>query len=65
MKDELAGTIKFHDATAGIIELGDVGLPLVLRFGEVGFEVVGFDVDPAKVAQSNAGTSTNAAKREP
>ena len=57
MKDELVGKITAHDAIVGIIGLGYIGLPLVLRFGEVGFEVVGFDVDPAKVEQLNAGGS--------
>jgi UDP-N-acetyl-D-glucosamine dehydrogenase len=37
--------------------LGYVGLPLVLRFGEVGFRVMGFDIDVAKVDQLNGGTS--------
>jgi UDP-N-acetyl-D-glucosamine dehydrogenase len=37
--------------------LGYVGLPLVLRFGEVGFRVMGFDIDIAKVDQLNSGTS--------
>jgi UDP-N-acetyl-D-glucosamine dehydrogenase len=40
-----------------VIGLGYVGLPLVLRFGEVGFRVMGFDVDEAKVKQLNAGGS--------
>jgi UDP-N-acetyl-D-glucosamine dehydrogenase len=43
--------------TIGVIGLGYVGLPLVLRFGEVGFRVVGFDIDAAKVQQLNAGHS--------
>jgi UDP-N-acetyl-D-glucosamine dehydrogenase len=30
---------------------------LVLRFGEESFNVIGFDVDPAKVSQLNAGQS--------
>ena len=33
------------------------GLPLVLRFGEVGFPVIGFDIDAAKVKQLNDGRS--------
>jgi UDP-N-acetyl-D-glucosamine dehydrogenase len=43
--------------TVGVIGLGYVGLPLVLRFGEVGFRVMGFDIDAAKVRQLNAGES--------
>ncbi|MCP4716046.1 MAG: nucleotide sugar dehydrogenase, partial [Deltaproteobacteria bacterium] len=44
-------TNKFinHTAHIGIIGLGYVGLPLVIRFAEEGFRVTGFDVDEAKV----------------
>ncbi len=41
----------------GIIGCGYVGLPLALRFSEVGCQVTGFDTDPAKVAELNAGRS--------
>jgi UDP-N-acetyl-D-glucosamine dehydrogenase len=34
-----------------------VGLPLVLRFGEVGFRVLGFDIDTAKIQNLNRGVS--------
>lgn len=43
--------------TVGIIGLGYVGLPLALRFGEVGFRILGFDVDATKVKRLNVGTS--------
>lgn len=49
--------ISRRDYTVGIIGLGYVGLPLVLEFGNAGFKVMGFDVDPEKVKQLNAGTS--------
>jgi UDP-N-acetyl-D-glucosamine dehydrogenase len=49
--------IARRDYTVGVVGLGYVGLPLVLRFGEVGFRVLGFDVDPAKVKQLNDGVS--------
>ena len=39
----------------GIIGCGYVGLPLALRFAELGHEVTGFDTDPEKVARLNAG----------
>jgi len=39
----------------GIIGCGYVGLPLALRFAEVGQQVTGFDTDPAKVDKLNAG----------
>jgi UDP-N-acetyl-D-glucosamine dehydrogenase len=41
----------------GVIGLGYVGLPLLLRFGEVGFRVLGFDLDLTKVKQLNDGAS--------
>jgi UDP-N-acetyl-D-glucosamine dehydrogenase len=41
----------------GIIGCGYVGLPLALRFADVGQRVTGFDTDPAKVEKLNAGQS--------
>jgi len=41
----------------GIIGLGYVGLPLAVAFSEAGCEVVGLDVDAAKVEALNAGRS--------
>jgi len=41
----------------GIIGCGYVGLPLALRFCELGHRVTGFDTDPEKVAKLNAGKS--------
>jgi UDP-N-acetyl-D-glucosamine dehydrogenase len=46
-----------RSAIIGVIGLGYVGLPLVLRFCQAGFKVVGFDIDHAKVDQMNAGMS--------
>lgn len=57
MQDRLIDLIKTRQAVVGIVGLGYVGLPLVLRFSEVGFRVVGFDVDAPKVAMLNAGQS--------
>ncbi|MDB5908917.1 MAG: UDP-N-acetyl-D-glucosamine dehydrogenase [Massilia sp.] len=50
---------KFKDRSAviGIIGLGYVGLPLTLRYAEVGFKVLGIDIDAAKVDKLNAGLS--------
>ena len=50
---------KIEDRTAkvGIIGLGYVGLPIVLRFCEEGFTVVGFDIDPEKVKNLERGKS--------
>ena len=41
----------------GIIGCGDVGLPLALRFADVGQQVTGFDLDKFKVDKLNAGES--------
>jgi len=57
MKDDLITKIREHRATIGVVGLGYVGLPLVLRFGEEHFSVIGFDVDPVKVAKLNSGES--------
>lgn len=35
----------------GIVGLGYVGLPLALRFSEVGFKVLGFDIDQNKISK--------------
>lgn len=44
-------------AVVGIYGLGYVGLPLALRFCEVGIKVIGFDIDSHKVDTLNAGQS--------
>src|SRR5438132_11387902 len=44
-------------ARIGVIGLGYVGLPLAVEFARAGFDVTGFDVDPAKTASINAGKS--------
>jgi UDP-N-acetyl-D-glucosamine dehydrogenase len=53
----LRDRIVRREATVGVIGLGYVGLPLVLRFGEVGFRVIGFDIDRVKIQQLNDGAS--------
>ncbi len=53
----LTDRICRRDYTVGVIGLGYVGLPVLLRFAEVGFRVLGFDIDPHKVKQLNAGES--------
>src|SRR5580658_1754700 len=45
------------DLQIGIIGCGYVGLPLALRFADVGQRVVRFDLDQAKVEKLNAGQS--------
>jgi UDP-N-acetyl-D-glucosamine dehydrogenase len=54
---DLLTKIKHRQALVGVIGLGYVGLPLVLRFCEVGFQVLGFDTDPRKVEMLERGES--------
>lgn len=53
----LLDRLNDRQATIGILGLGYVGLPLMLRFSDVGYRVLGFDVDPAKVDALLAGRS--------
>ncbi len=57
MKVELIERLNNKSAVIGIIGLGYVGLPLALRYIEVGYRVLGFDVDPQKVDLLMAGKS--------
>ncbi|MCY7294386.1 nucleotide sugar dehydrogenase [Alteromonas sp. a30] len=54
---ELISKLKKRDATIGIIGLGYVGLPLVLRFSSIGYKVIGIDVDEKKVSALTNGES--------
>jgi UDP-N-acetyl-D-glucosamine dehydrogenase len=49
--------IDARTARIGVIGLGYVGLPLAVEFAKEGFDVTGFDVDQAKVAEINCGRS--------
>ncbi|HCP03221.1 MAG TPA: UDP-N-acetyl-D-glucosamine dehydrogenase [Pseudomonas sp.] len=53
----LHSRIQSGQCVIGIYGLGYVGLPLALRFAEVGIRVIGFDIDPAKVTSLNSGQS--------
>lgn len=55
--NSLISKIENRSVVIGVIGLGYVGLPLVLRFCEEGFKVTGFDVDPIKVENLNQGKS--------
>jgi UDP-N-acetyl-D-glucosamine dehydrogenase len=50
---------RIHDKAAviGIVGLGYVGQPLALRYSQLGYAVMGFDIDEIKVAELNAGHS--------
>lgn len=49
MKAQLIQKFNQKQAIIGIVGLGYVGLPLTIRYSEVGYKVLGFDIDPAKV----------------
>ncbi len=49
--------IEKRRAAVGVIGLGYVGLPIVVRLCEEGFRVTGFDIDPGKVKALNRGRS--------
>ncbi len=53
----LTERLHSREAVIGIVGLGYVGLPLMLRYTHVGFRVLGIDIDPAKVEKLNAGQS--------
>lgn len=55
--DDFLGKIENRSATIGIVGLGYVGLPLMLRYSEVGFRVLGIDIDGEKVTRLNKGES--------
>ncbi len=54
---ELAARIQRRQARVGMVGLGYVGLPLAETFASGGFPVVGFDIDPEKVARLRRGES--------
>ena len=49
--------LENKSARIGVVGLGYVGLPIVLRFLDVGLSVIGFDVDREKVAALERGES--------
>lgn len=56
-KQTLLDKINSKSAVIGILGMGYVGLPLMLRYAEQGFPVIGFDVDQNKVDQIAFGKS--------
>lgn len=56
-KNTLIDKLNNKSATIGVVGLGYVGLPLVIRYSELGFKVLGLDVDVSKVESLNAGKS--------
>jgi UDP-N-acetyl-D-glucosamine dehydrogenase len=53
----LIQSLKNSQAKIGIVGLGYVGLPLMLRYQEEGYKVVGFDIDEFKISKLNMGES--------
>ena len=49
----LENIISNKKATVGIFGMGYVGMPLSLRFSEVGYKVIGFDIDEKKIGFLN------------
>ncbi|HPE70501.1 MAG TPA: NAD(P)-binding domain-containing protein, partial [Thermotogota bacterium] len=47
--------IQEKRARIGVIGLGYVGLPLAVEKAKAGFEVLGFEIDGAKIQKVNAG----------
>ncbi|HUR33032.1 MAG TPA: nucleotide sugar dehydrogenase [Vicinamibacterales bacterium] len=54
---ELRRRIETRTARVGVVGLGYVGLPLAVELARAGFETVGLDLDPRKIAAINAGES--------
>ena len=57
MMKRLIKRINNKSATIGIIGLGYVGLPLVIRFVEEKFKIIGFDIDDNKCCILKSGES--------
>ena len=53
---ELKSKIENKTACVGVVGMGYVGLPLAVAVFDAGYEVLGFDVDPAKIECLNNGT---------
>jgi len=49
--------LQSKESTIAIVGLGYVGLPLLLRFAEVGYRVLGIDIDAEKIALLQDGRS--------
>jgi UDP-N-acetyl-D-glucosamine dehydrogenase len=53
----LLAKLDQRTATIGVVGLGYVGLPLLLRFADAGYKVLGLDIDHSKVDKFNRGRS--------
>lgn len=57
IKSKLVAKLNDKSAVIGIVGLGYVGLPLMMRYSEVGYKVLGIDIDDEKVKKLNRGES--------
>lgn len=57
VKSRVLKALQDRDAVIGVIGLGYVGLPLILRYAEAGYPVLGLDVDSVKVEALQSGRS--------
>jgi len=55
MKQQLINKLTDKTAVIGIVGLGYVGIPLAIRYAEVGYKVLGFDIDAEKIEKISAG----------
>ena len=55
--NELKAKLQNRNATAAVIGLGYVGLPLAMEIAAAGFKVIGIDLDQDKIALLNQGKS--------
>ena len=53
--EQLLSKLDSRQGLIGVVGLGYVGLPLALRYSEVGYRVIGFDIAQDKVDLLNAG----------
>ncbi|WP_299968650.1 nucleotide sugar dehydrogenase [uncultured Roseobacter sp.] len=58
MTQTLLSKLDRREAVIGIVGMGYVGQPLALRYVNVGFRVLGFDINADRVAELNAGHSS-------
>ena len=57
IKNQLIEKLIQKSAVIGVVGLGYVGLPLVLRYSAIGYKVIGFDIDESKISTLNHGRS--------
>lgn len=56
--DNLVSKLTAKTATVGVVGLGYVGQPLALRYAEIGYHVIGFDIEQSRVDELNKGRSS-------